>query len=256
MVTVALLSILGFAGYEARKHSAQSASRASIHAVKTEPPPAIAADKKAPSADTSGADRVLRITPDAVLASVNGHILTARDVFPPGSSNQNISLEVCDYYRHRAVDRELIFQTAKAQEVGLNESQQQQLANLQRLRQQQGPGLVRDLTGGTDHLTFELRDDEAFMLQTSLLEKLGASPNVTSKQVLDYYHEHASEFGALPADERAREEAWGGIDFKIRQTLAFGVRSDFQRQLTDYMNRITSGASIQLTPLASFASAR
>ncbi|HWD91570.1 MAG TPA: hypothetical protein VG938_04390 [Verrucomicrobiae bacterium] len=216
-------------------------------------PPAIVSDYQAPLAGTSGVERELRITPEAVLASVNGHILSAEAVLPPGSSGQSVSREVCEYYRQRAIDRELIFQTASAQHVVLNESQQQQLANLQRLRQQQGPGLVRDLAGGPEELSFELRDDEAFMLQTSLMENSGASPNVTSQQVSDYYQWHIAEFGELPTDEPSRQEAWSRIDFEIRQTLASGVRSDFQRKLADYMQRIKTGANIQLTPLASFA---
>jgi len=123
------------------------------------------------------------------------------------------------------------------------------------LRRQQGPGLVRDLNGGPEELAFELRDAEAFMLQTSLMQKYGASPDVTSQQVSDYYQRHASEFGELPAEEPARQEAWGQIEFKIRQSLASGVRSDFQKQLADYMKRIKTEADIRLIPLASFASA-
>lgn len=254
IVTVALLAILGFAVYVARKNGAQNASPVSTaKAVEREHALAVVTDNKAPSAGTLGADRVLRMAPDTVLASVNGHILTAKDVFPPGSSDQNISSEVCEYFRQRAVDRELIFETAKAQNIGINESQQQQFANLQRIRQQQGPGLVRDLSGVTENLSFELLDDQAFMLQASLMQKMGASPNVTSQQVADYYKQHTSEFGELPAEESARQEAWSEIDFKIRQTLAFNVRTDFQRKLADYMKQIHAAANIQLTPLTSFA---
>ena len=99
-----------------------------------------------------------------------------------------------------------------------------------------------------------MRDAEAFMLQTSLLQKSGASPNVTSQQVQNYYREHAADFGELPADGPAREEAWSKIDYYIRQTLAASVRSDFQTKLTDYMNLLKSGANIQLAPLASLSS--
>jgi hypothetical protein len=249
----AAVAIIGFAGYAARKHGAQHqppVKASTVSTVEGKHPPSIAHDYQTPSSE---AEHFLRFTPDAVLASVNGHTLTAGTVLPPGSTNQSVSLDVCEYYRQRAVDRELIFQTAKAQEIGLNESQQQQLANLQRQRQQSGPDLVRNLTGESDSLSFELLDDQAFMLQTSLLEKSGSSPNVNSQQVSDYYHQHISEFGELPADELSRQEAWGRIDFKIRQTLAFSVRSDFQRKLADYMKRIETEANIQLTPLASFA---
>jgi hypothetical protein len=251
----ALLAILSFVGHAARRHGAHSAAPASIStAMKVEHPPAIINDYKA--SGISGPNLVLRMTPDTVLASVNGHILTAATVFPTGSSDRNVSFEECEYFRQRAVDRELILQAARKEEISLSESQQQQLANLQRLRQQPGPGVIRNLIGGPQNLSFELLDDQAFMLQADLMEKSGASPNVTSKQVSNYYLQHISEFGELPADEPSRKDAWGSIDFKIRQTLSFSVRSDFQKKLADYMKRIETEANVQLTPLASFASIR
>lgn len=200
-------------------------------------------------------DSVLRFRPDAVLAAVNGYALTVQDVLPPGSSNRPISLGVCQYFLKRAVDRELIFQTAKAQGVKLDDSQKQQLNNFKAKRSQPEPGLVRDLNGGAAEMTFELQDAEAFMLQTSLLEKSGASPNVTTEQVQAYYQQHASEFDDLPAGGTARQEVWGNIEVEIRHLLAPGVRSVFQDQLAGYMNQLRAGADIQLTPLTSFAAA-
>lgn len=120
-------------------------------------------------------------------------------------------------------------------------------------REQHGPGFVRNLSGGADEISFEMRDAEAFMLQASLMGKSGASPNVTSQQVMNYYQQHASEFGELPADEPARQEVWNNIDYQIRQTLAHTVRSDFQTKLADYMKRLETEANIQMTPLASLA---
>lgn len=204
---------------------------------------------------TNISENVLRIRPDAVLAAVNGHSLTAQDVLPPGSSNRPVSLGVCEYFLKRAVDRELIFQTAKAQGVQLDDSQKQQLNNFKTMRVQPEPGLVRDLNGGAAEMMFELQDAEAFMLQSSLLEKSGASPNVTAEQVLAYYQQHASDFDDLPTGGSARREVWGNIEVEIRHVLAPVVRSGFQEQLAGYMNQLRAGADIQLTPLTSFAAA-
>ena len=196
----------------------------------------------------------LKISPETLLGSVNGHVLTAAEVLPPGSFAQPVSLNVCQYFLQRAVDRELILQTAKAQGLALDASQRQQMVDFQTTREQHGPGLVRDLNGGNAEVSFEMRDAEAFMLQTSLMEKLGASPNVSAQQVEAYYREHASQFGELPADESGRKELWSKIDYQIRQLLAANVRTDFQQKLADYMNHLKTAANIELTPLASLAS--
>jgi len=254
VVAIALVA-LGLAGYLVTKHHAITRAVAiSNHkaAAIANHRSVIFTDYKS-SSEKAADGFLLRLRPGSTLASINGQALTAAAVLPPGSFDRGISPETCEYFRTRAIDRELIFQAAKARGVDLAESQQQQLAHLRDLRRQPGPGLVRDLNGGPEQLSFELRDAEAFMLQTSLMQKLGASPDVTAQQVSDYYQQHASEFGELPAEGPARQEAWGQIDFKIRQTLASGVRSDFQKQLADYMKRVKAEADIHLIPLASFA---
>lgn len=194
---------------------------------------------------TAAPERVLTLSPDTVLASVNHRSLTAGDVLPPGASNQPISPEVCEYYLQRAIDRELIFQTARERGLELDSSQKQQLVNYATMRGQHGPGVVQDLNGSSAESSFQLRDAEAFMLQTSLMEQLGISPNVTADQVMAYYQQHASEFGQLPADKNARDEVWNNIDFEIRKRLAASVRDDYQKRLTDYMKQLYATANVQ-----------
>ncbi|HWC59819.1 MAG TPA: hypothetical protein VHC44_09005 [Verrucomicrobiae bacterium] len=253
------LAILGagLLSYAVRKHGAINRPKSSAIAVnpvenkKSPPPAAIFTDYSPPTTNALGP--ALNINPNTVLASVNGHALIAQEVLPPGYSNQPVSFEACKYFVQRAIDRELILQTAKAQGVSLNDSQQQQMLDFETTREQHGPDLVRSLNDSAAEIVFEMRDAEAFMLQTSLLQRAGASPNVTSQQVLNYYQQHASEFGELPADGFARQEAWDKIDFYIRETLASKVRSDFQTKLTDYMNGLKTGANIQFTSLAALA---
>ena len=251
-ITTAILA-LGLVNYIFQRSgtSKESAATSDVGAEKTAAHPAVVFHDNQPAAEDT---LPLKINPDTLLGLVNGHALTAANVLPPGSFNQPVSLNVCQYFLQRAIDRELILQTAKAQGLALDTSQRQQMVDFQTTREQHGPGLVRDLNGGAAEVSFEMRDAEAFMLQTSLMEKLGASPNVTAQQVQAYYREHASQFGELPADESGRKDVWSTIDYQIRQILAANVRSDFQQKLANYMNHLKTAANIELTPLASLAS--
>jgi hypothetical protein len=251
-ITLAILALglLNFALQKSGVTKKPTATAAGGEEKKTAPAAVAFRDNQPPAGDKLP----LKINPDTILGLVNGHALTAAEVLPPGSFKQPVSLDVCQYFLQRAVDRELILQTAKAQGRALDASQRQQMTDFQTTREQHGPGLVRDLNGGAGEISFEMRDAEAFMLQTSLMEKLGASPNVTSQQVQAYYREHASQFGELPADESGRKEAWSKIDYQIRQLLASSVRSDFQQKLADYMKNLKTAANIELTPLASLTS--
>jgi hypothetical protein len=250
-IAAAILA-LGLLDYALRKHGARNETSANRGSEKKSTLSAVVFnDYQPPTKDTLPSS--LKISPETVMALVNGRALAAADVLPPGSFNDPISLHAYKYFLQRAIDRELILQTAKAQGVALDGSQRQQMLDFETTREQHGPGLVRDLNGGADEVSFEMRDTEAFMLQASLMEKSGASPNVTAQQVLSYYQQHAAEFGELPADELARQEVWNNIDYQIRQTLANSVRSTFQTKLADYMKRLQAGANIQMTPLASLA---
>jgi hypothetical protein len=249
-----VMAVIGLLGYAITRQRAGTGS---------EPP---VADKNArhlssvtvrnhQPASTNAPDRVLTLDPAAVLASVNGRSLTACEVLPPGTSSRPVSMQVCQYYLQRAINRELIFQTAKAQGIGLNDSQKQQILDFKTMRAQPGPGTIRDLNGGSAEIAFESQDAAAFMLQTSLMDRAGASPNVTAEQVAAYYQQHSADFGELPADTQARAAAWKTIDYQIREILAPGIRSDFQNRLADYMNQLKAKADIQLTPLSSLAAA-
>ncbi|MGB7767930.1 MAG: hypothetical protein WBN22_03650, partial [Verrucomicrobiia bacterium] len=90
---------------------------------------------------------------------------------------------------------------------------------------------------------------QAFMLQTSLMAAAGAAPNVTPEQVEQYYQQHIDEFGALPADPQASQQAWQAIDIQIRNQLAEAVRAGYQQQLDAYMNGLKAKADIVVTPL-------
>jgi hypothetical protein len=191
---------------------------------------------------------VIPVSATEVLASVNGRELGLADLVPWSLNQTNpapqFSPESYKYLLDRAINRELIFQAAKAQNVGLDDSQRMQLAEFCQQRQSHEPGLTQPLNSDPAQADFEKRDVEAFMLQTALLAKTGASPNVNTTEVQEFYADHAAEFGGLPADETARESAWGKIDFQIRTRLAPLKREQFQRQLALYMDQIKANAYI------------
>ena len=186
------------------------------------------------------------------MASVNGHALRFGDVVPLDSTNDGKAIEISpeglNFFLKRAIDRELIFQTARAQGITADEGQNQQLADMIAQRNQPEPGGIARLNAGPASRQFELRDAQAFQLQTALMAAQGSSPNVTEDQALDYYRQHQAEFGELPVDPAARKLAWSDIDFQIREQLAFVTRSNYNKQLAAFMGQLESRASIVVSP--------
>jgi hypothetical protein len=220
-------------------------------AAQTEAAPTAGASKT--SREPALADVILKLRPGEVLASVNQHEITVRDLLPvnerAGGNEAEIPLETFRYLLDRAVNRELIFQAAKNAGIGLDESQKDQLASLKSLRNQPEPGGTARLNYDARQADLELQDASAFLLQTALLAAKGVSPNVTPDQVSNYYQEHHREFEELPSTTPAREQAWNEIDFQIRQRLAPDVRANFQSRLTAYMTQIRAEANVMVTPI-------
>ena len=238
-------------------HSAGSRRESSVQAnVPVQTNLAVAAPVKSgvsAAGKPSAAERVLQLRPDQVLASVNGHEIKLGDVVPvsTNASQRDVEVSVQDlkYFLKRAMDRELIFQAAKERGLALNDSQHQQLANMTAMRNQPEPGgIARFNTTGAQR-ELELRDSEAFMLQTTLMAAQGASPNVTEDQVVAYYQDHQTQFGGLPVDEASRTPEWEKIDFGIRQQLAAAARASYNEKLAAYMKQVESSANIVMTPL-------
>ena len=199
--------------------------------------------KALPRLEAKKAAKVLLVRPNEVLAMVNGTPITLRDVIPLQSTNnaqQQIDPATYKYFLQRAINRELIMQAAKAQSISLNQAQEDQLAKFRAERQQPYPGQVSQLSLNSADVEFELRDDEAFMLQTSMMAETGLSPNVTEDQVQQYYQQHASEYSGALSPE---------IDIQIRNQLAEQVRADYQKQLDAYMDGLRAKANIVTTPL-------
>jgi hypothetical protein len=197
--------------------------------------------------------RALWLRPDQVLATVNGQPIKLAEVVPVDTNNNQgeieVSVQALKYLLKRAVDRDLVFQTAKDRGLTLNDSQYQQLANLRSMRNLPEPGGIAKLNSSAAQGNLELQDAQAFMLQTSLLAAEGASPDVTESQVEAYYLQHRSQFGDLPVDDAARARAWAGIAYEIRQQLAATTRANYNEQVAAYMKQMESSANIVLTAL-------
>lgn len=193
------------------------------------------------------------------MASVNGRALRFGDVVPVESTNASqpseISRQTMQFFLKRAIDRELIFQTARERGVTVDEGQNQQLAAMAAERNIPEPGGIARLNASAVSREFEMRDARAFQLQTALMAAQGSSPDVTETEALDYYHQHQTEFGELPADPAARKQAWSDIDFQIREQLAFTTRSNYNLQLAAFMGQLESRASIVVSPAGDAAGA-
>ena len=205
--------------------------------------PAKSADNSAANQSVAAGDRVasdgLHLRPEQVLATVNGHTITLRDVVPISGTNQEIEIAPGDlkYFLARAVDRELILETAKAQGVELDDSQRMQLGEFRAEHAGAEPGLMQRFNAEPSDYDLSQRDAEAFMLQTSLLARAGVSPDVNADEVQQYYNEHTSEFAGIPQEN---------ADYQIRTLLAPVERQNFQNQLATYMSKMRSGANITM----------
>lgn len=193
-------------------------------------------------------DQTLRLHRDEVLASVNNHQIRLQDLFALDKADPRreyqLQAENVRYLLRRAIDRELVFQLAEKRGLQLNDSQNQQLSAFISARHQMEPGGIARLNSSDGETDFELRDEKAFMLQTALMASLGDSPNVTEKQVSDYYQEHQSDFANQFDNAEPDQQQWQQIQFQIRQSLASVVRSNYNQELAAFMSQAEAAAQI------------
>ncbi|MDX1953415.1 MAG: hypothetical protein SFY81_14650 [Verrucomicrobiota bacterium] len=190
-------------------------------------------------------EAVIRVLPGQVLATINGKPLIAEDVWPLGKTNQlELSSEVYHFFLERAINRELIFQTAKQQGIELSEAHKQRLAQIRMQKEEREPGVIEKLNRSDAASELELRDSEAFMLQTEMMAARGESPNVSEREVIDFYAQHQEDYAELPQDEEERARLWSSISFSIRQRLANSKRTEFNRSLDNFMTELKSSAQV------------
>jgi hypothetical protein len=245
-VRILWLTIAGLLLAVVAWHAFVSQVGAPAQASGTDPQPSKAAASAAsvdvtPAAAAVTADHLLHLQPDQVLATVNRRPIRVADALPAGANQQiDISPQELKFFLDRAVDRELIFETAQKQGITLDESQNRQLAEMQAMRNQPEPGGLAKLNNDPAARQMEALDAKAFMLQTALMAARGDSPNVSEDQVLDYLQHHPSEFGNFSGQPSA------DMDFAIRTQLATPVRSTYNQALAAYMQQIESSADVVL----------
>ena len=231
-----LLAVLAWHEFMSQLGAPVQASGADTQRAK---PDAAVVNKPAAAAVTAAA--WLQVQADQVLAMVNRHPIRAGDTIPAGTNQQiQISPQELKFFLQRAVDRELIFETAQKQGIDLDEAQNRQLAGMQAMRNQREPGGMAKLNNDPAARQLEALDAKAFMLQTALKAARGASPNVSEDQVLDYWQHHQSEFGSS-SDQPSAE-----LEFQIRTRLAAEVRANYNQALAAYMQQIESSAEVVL----------
>ncbi len=196
---------------------------------------------------------MLRVKADQPLATVNGTAIMLQDLVPlpkeKAGREQILSTERYDFLLNRAIEREVTFQSARAQGVLLTDAQRKRL-DAQRARSETPEAGVFDtVQQNPANVEFEQRDSTALLLQSALAEKAGVpSPHVTPAQVQAYFQQHQAEYGALPAEAAARGAAWERIDRDIRMKLAPQVQAEHEAQFQQFRERLRAAAQIAFAP--------
>jgi hypothetical protein len=197
------------------------------------------------------AEHMVRISPTQTLGTVNGVTITLKDLVAlpnEGESRERVmSAEMYDFLLRRAVDREIVFQTARREGIQLNATQEQQLEVARKRSEEPLTGSF-DFQPKAENVDFEQRDFAGLLLQTSLAAKAGVgSPHVTAEKVEEHFQRHKAQYGELPSDPEQRQIAWRRIDSEIRQKLASELRAEYEQQLQSYLGRLKSNATIHLS---------
>ena len=195
-------------------------------------------------------EHMVRISPTQTLATVNGVAITLKDLVAlpsEGESRERVmSAEMYDFLLRRAVDREIVFQTARREGIELSATQKQQLEVARKQSEEPLTGSF-DFQPKAENVDFEQRDFAGLLLQTSLAAKAGVgSPHVTAEKVEEHFQRHKDQYGELPSDPEQRQIVWRRIDSEIRQKLASELRAEYEQQLQSYLGRLKSNATIHL----------
>ena len=189
-----------------------------------------------------------RIAPDTALAVVNGVTIVGKDLAPfPNTAEQSMSEEMLTFLLNRAIDRELVFQAARQEQVELDEAGQRELDRVRASLFKKDPAVIKPAEPDPATVEFEQRDATALLLRTALLNKAGiAAPIVTRAMVDQYYSDHTTTYGELPADPTARDEAWRKIELQIRNELVLQRMTEYAEGAADYLQKLRASASVQV----------
>ena len=201
-------------------------------------PPVAANPVAAPSLVLTG--EVVKVRSDFILAGVNGVAITLKDLMPvsaTAATERSMGADMFKFLLNRAIEREVAFQTAEANGVRLGEEQLQQLETIRARALEKDPNSFTDVHDDfTAKAEFDVRDFSGLMTQEALLAAAGGPPKyVTPEMVQEYYESHRSQYGELPEDPDAKQQAWQGIDVEIRNQMASQVTAEHQSGLEAMM---------------------
>ena len=192
---------------------------------------------------------VIRVRSDQVLATVNGVRITLKDLtlIDPQSAELERAMvpDMFDMLLNRAVERELAFQFARANDVQLTTEQKRNLDVL-KIRENQVDPMVVDTLGRSEANTEFMMQDAAGLMLLHNLAKAGGvrSPHVTEKDVEEYFHEHQNEYPPFPTDPAQAVEVWNAMDAEIRGRLAPVLKTEHDQQFRQFVDQLKAAAQV------------
>ncbi|MCU0781875.1 MAG: SurA N-terminal domain-containing protein [Akkermansiaceae bacterium] len=184
------------------------------------------------------------------LAKVNGVEITLKDLMPlnaAAATPQDLRADAFAQLLGLAIEREIIFQAAQAQGVELTDEHRQSLEEVRSaaLARANAPYVLPGYDAEAQ-AAFEVRAESARMLEDVLL---GASPIVyrpaSPEDVETYYESHKAEFGKLPKNPAAREQAWQAIVAEIRSRLAYASSTEREQRRNQLLEELKAQAAIE-----------
>jgi hypothetical protein len=182
---------------------------------------------------------------DDVLVTVNGVVLTAKDVigFGPDQADRSLGRPDLRTALDLAVTRVLLTQEATVQ--GLTMSDAERVWVGRPLTLKMALGAAPATKPGSDAATVEIdkRNADANILLGGLLAKAGTPvPGMTSDEVLAYFREHAQEFGSVDPSPGTPE--WDRVDSEIKTRNVPAQLARFNTQRAVLVNELKAKAQI------------
>ena len=209
-----------------------ASSREVVAVATTTPAPAarapIPVHAPAPTLERPVSDTGAVVKSSQVIVRINGTAITGRQLVAFGAADQQtMTVEMFDYLRKRAIDRELTFQAAQRAAIELSTAQ---LAELEQVRTNAKEHGITDAA----EIELQVADARAGLLQSMLLAKAGTTLAAASADQID------REIGELPDDAVALQQA----RLQARQKLADEAQADYATKLRAYLDDLASKAAI------------
>ena len=193
---------------------------------------------------------VIWVQPDTVLAKVGVVAITLKDLTAVNlavSTGQSFRADAYDRLLDKAIEREVIFQGAKARGVELTDAQKNDLENIRLSALARGsaaytaPGYEAEAQAA-----FEVQDRSAQMLQNVLLNESGPPvQQITPAEIQAYYEAHQSEFAELPKNPEARAKVWQGIESEIQSRLIPEVYRNYEKKRQTLLDELQADIVIE-----------